>query len=78
MGEITIPPRDRIEWEKIVTGKIEHQYSNFVLQMKVHQACKDVTSDKVSIDDAVDALFEICKKYTLAVQADCKTIFKTW
>jgi len=78
MSNVTIPPIDRIEWRKIVEGEIDHNYSNFVLQMKVHQANKDVASNTVSVSDAVKSLYEICDKYALAVQNDCKLIFKTW
>lgn len=78
MEKHTIPPKDRDEWKQIVTGGLEHRYNNFVLQMKVHQANKDVASGNVSADEAVESLYEICIKYTLAVQNDLKTIFKTW
>ena len=78
MNNCTIPPKNRIEWRQIVTGGIEHRYTNYVLQMKVHQARKDVASGKVMVNEAIDELFEICSKYALAVQTDCKVIFKTW
>jgi hypothetical protein len=78
MGNLTIPPKDRIEWKQIVTGALKHNYQNYVLQMKVHQACKDVASQKVTVNEAIDSLYGISLKYALAVQTDFTTIFKTW
>jgi len=78
MSDQTIPPKQREEWKQIVTGGIQHKYSNFVLQMKVHQACKDVSSNKLTVEHAINELYDICLKYSLAVQTDCKQIFKTW
>jgi len=78
MAEVTIPAKNRPEWKQIVSGELQHKYSNFVLQMKVHQASKDVSSGKVSADNAINEIYDICLKYSLAVQTDCKSIFKTW
>jgi hypothetical protein len=78
MKDVTIPPKDRQEWKQIVIGEIDHKYRNYVLQMKAHQANKDVASNKLSVDEAVSELYDICDKYAMAVQIDFKDIFKTW
>ncbi len=78
MAELTIPSKNRLEWKQIVTGELQHNYSNFVLQMKVHQANKDVSSGKKTVNNAISEIYDICLKYSLAVQTDCKLIFKTW
>ena len=75
---ITIPPKNRAEWKQIITGEIEHKYKNYVLQTKIHQLRKDISSQKISIDNAVDNLYELCSKYALAVRNDLSQIFKTW
>lgn len=73
-----IPDKSRPEWEKITTGEIEHNYKNFVFQTKIHQMRKDIRDGKISIDQAVDELYQLCSKYAVAVQSDLKKIFKTW
>ncbi len=78
MNNLTIPSKERVEWKHIVTGVIQHDYRNYVLQMKIHQAQKDVASKKISTDEAVGQLYDLCSKYAFAVQYDFKTIFKTW
>ena len=78
MSNLTIPPKSRMEWNQMVTGVVRHSYTNYVLQMKVHQASKDVAANKITASAAVDALYDICSKYALAVQVDLKAIFKNW
>lgn len=75
---ITIPDKSRAEWRKIITGEIEHTYTNYVLQTKTHQMRKDVKANKMTVDKAIDDLYNLCLKYALAVQTDFKKIFKTW
>ncbi len=78
MRDVTIPPKGRQEWKQIVQGEIDHKYRNYVLQMKVHQANQDIVSNMLSVEEAIDELYEICDKYAMAVQTDFKEIFKTW
>ncbi len=73
-----IPEKNRTEWKKIITGEIEHNYKNYVLQTKIHQIRKDISNGRISMDNAIDDLYELCFKYALAVQIDFKQIFKTW
>ena len=75
---ITIPSKGRVEWKKIITGEIEHKYRNYVLQTKIHQLRKEISYNKITINKAIDDLYELCSKYARAVQVDFKQIFKTW
>jgi len=78
MANITIPPINRPEWKELLLGQKNHQFKNYVLQMKFHQAKKDISEGNVSIDSALKSIYDICSKYALAVQEDFKSIFKTW
>lgn len=73
-----IPPKNRPEWRKIIIGEIEYKYKNYVLQTKIHQMRKDIKAEILTIEQAVDDLYDLCSKYALAVQTDFKEIFKTW
>ncbi len=72
----SIPEKTRPEWAKIITGEIEHKYENYVFQTKIHQLRKDVKAEKVSIDDAVSDLYELCLKYAASVKSDLLQIFE--
>lgn len=74
----TIPPKDRPEWTSMVKGEIEHQFSNFVLQMKISGYKGRIASGSLAVDEAIDELYELCEKYAVAVQSDFQTIFKEW
>lgn len=78
MATVNLPPKSRIEWSKLISGEIEHKFKNYVLQIRIYQMRKDISLGKMTLLTAVDQLYEICCKYSLAVQADCKEIFKTW
>ena len=72
-----IPDRSCIEWEEIVLGKLKHNFSNFVLQMKVDQAINDVRNDRKSTVAAIDELYILCSKYEKAVRKDLDRIFNS-
>jgi len=78
MANTSIPPKDRPEWEKMITGEIEHSYINYVLQARTYQMRKDIASGRLTIQEAIDELYKLSSKYSLAVQNDFKLIFKTW
>lgn len=73
-----IPPRDRPEWRQLVTGEIQHEFRNYVLQLRIYQIRKDIESGRSTIERSIDGLYELCMKYQLAVAADCREIFKYW
>lgn len=75
---LTIPPKSRMEWKQLVTGRLQVQFKNYVLQMKVEQAKQNVQNGKQTAEQAIDELYDLCEKYALAVQIDCQNIFKTW
>ncbi len=70
-----IPEKNRPEWTDLVTGKKSYILKNYVLQMKVSQAIKDIRDGKVTIRKVIDELFSLCTKYEKAVADDMKTIF---
>lgn len=73
-----IPPRSRAEWSKLITGEIQHEFKNYVLQLRIYQIRKDIEHGRTTIERSVDSLYELCMKYQLAVAEDCKEIFKVW
>jgi len=78
MSEINIPPKTRPEWCGMINGKIEYQFTNYVLQIHIHKARKDVLSKKITMNTAVDNLYQLCTKYSLAVVSDLKAVFGKW
>lgn len=72
----TIPPKDRPEWTEIVKG--QHKMEKFVLQLQVDRIEKQLSSQAISIDDAVDKLYSYFEKYPKGFQSDLKQIFKSW
>ncbi len=78
MSKASIPPIDRNEWYGLIKGEITHQFRNYVLQLHVHQAQKDVASGAVTEQSAVSNIYNLCEKYSIAVQHDLRQIFKTW
>jgi len=78
MATVNLPPKNRVEWSKLISGEIDHKFKNYVLQIKIYQMRKDIQMGRLTLSVAVDQLYELCTKYSLAVQADCKEIFRTW
>ncbi len=76
---VTIPDKNRPEWKKIIlsTGG-EYKYSNYVLQVLISKIHNEVMANEISINEAIDRLYDLCSKYSLVVQKDFKEIFKTW
>ncbi len=74
----TIPPIDRAEWVQIVTGKLDYKFSNFVLQMKSHFYAQSIQEGEMDVSAAVEELYFLCEKYSLAINNDLKKIFKEW
>ena len=70
-----IPPKDRPEWKNILNPESNIELNNFVLQMKITQAKKDIKKGKKTIDNAVDEIYSLCQKYALAVKQDMEMIF---
>lgn len=75
---LTIPPKNRPEWRLLVTGRIQVEFKNYVLQMKVEQAKQNIKNGNITAEKAIEELHSLCEKFALAVQIDCKNIFKQW
>lgn len=78
MAQNTIPDPEREEWRQLVKGQIEHEFQNYVLQMKIHQANKQIAGGKKTVEEAVQEIYDLCAKYSKAVQPDFQAIFKNW
>ena len=78
MNKLPIPQKSRIEWRNMVSGTINHQFKNYVLQVQINEAQKKIANKQITVDKAVDDIYVLCEKYALAVQVDFKAIFKTW
>lgn len=78
MATVNLPPKTRVEWSKLISGEIDHRFKNYVLQIRIYQMRKDISMGRMTLSSAVDQLYELCSKYSLAVQVDCKEIFKSW
>ena len=78
MSKNSIPPKNRPEWRKMVRGEIEHNFKNYVLQIHLHQLTQDIESGRISEENAIEQIYNLCKKYKLVVKDDFTQIFKTW
>lgn len=76
--EKSIPPITRKEWLDLLNGDIQQTFNNYVLQMRVYQAQKEIKEGKTSQAAALDDLYALCTKYSLTCQDDLISIFKTW
>jgi len=72
-----IPSKDRKEWRDLLTGQINVPLKNFFFQMKVTQAKKQVEKGKITIEYAVDEIYNLCVKFSEAkyMDVDIQNIF---
>lgn len=75
--QFMLPDKTRKEWKQLVTGEKQFSLKNFVLQMKVAQTAKDIKKGRISVEEAVNDIYTLCKKYDKAVGKDVETIFNT-
>ncbi|AMO55238.1 hypothetical protein GZ77_11315 [Endozoicomonas montiporae] len=71
-----IPPKDRAEWTELVSG--QHKMEKFVLQLQVDKVNKGVKSGDMTVEEAVDYLYEYFAKYPKGFTNDLRAVFKTW
>ena len=71
----TIPDKNKPEWRYLLTDKINVKIENFVLQMQIDQTKRAIKSSKISLEEGVDKIYNLCCKYSLAVKNDMKSIF---
>jgi len=74
---IQIPSKDRKEWRDLLTGQINVPLKNFFFQMKITQAKKQVEKGKITVEDAVDEIYDLCVKFSKAknMDVDIQNIF---
>ncbi len=73
----TIPSKHRHEWADLFVGPKELKLSNFILQMKVTNARKKIKEGSLSLNQAIDEIYDLCKKYQKAIgmEDDIRKIF---
>lgn len=71
-----IPPKEKQEWKDLIKGKIKPDITSFSLQMKLNTLTKTYSKNLISLDSAVNELFELCEKYEKIYKADLDKIFK--
>lgn len=72
-----IPDTSNPIWKKIVTGEINHHFSNYVLQIQVYKIQHDVKQNIISIDNAIKTIHQLCVKYSRAVSKDINKILNS-
>jgi len=70
-----IPEKERKEWQDLLTGQINVELENFVLQMQIDQTKRAIKNAKITLEDGITKIHSLCEKYSLAVKADIKKIF---
>ncbi len=66
----SVPQKDRKEWRNLLTGNINVPLKNFFLQMKVTQAKNQVATGKISLEEAVEDIHNLCVKFFKAKNMD--------
>ena len=72
-----IPDIHKKEWRELVTGQLNVFLKNFFFQMKVTQTIKLVKTGKLSVDEAIQDMYNLCVKFSKAknMAEDLKAIF---
>jgi len=72
-----IPSKNRPEWQALLTGQINVPLKNFFFQMKITQAKNQIAKNKISLEEAIDELYELCVKFSKAkyMDIDIQNIF---
>ena len=72
-----IPDIHKKEWRELVTGQLNVSLKNFFFQMKVTQTKELVNTGKLSVDEAVQDIYNLCVKFSKAknMAEDLKAIF---
>lgn len=72
----TLPPIEREEWKKILSGKI--RFTSFAPRLMVDRLKKRIEKGEISVENGIDEMMLFFKKYNKAYQKDLKLIFKSW
>jgi hypothetical protein len=72
-----IPKKNRKEWRLLLTGDLNVSLKNFFFQMKVTQAKNQINNGKVSIENAIDEIYDLVIKFQKAkhMPEDIEQIF---
>jgi len=66
----TIPDKTRKEWQELVTGRLNVPLQNFFFQMKLTQTKNLLAKDKISVETAVEDIYNLCVKFSKAKNMD--------
>ena len=72
-----IPEITKSEWVDIITEKINPELSSFSLKMKINSVRTYYKSGRMTLNEAVQDLYELCCKYERIYADDMKKIFNT-
>ncbi|NJK84618.1 MAG: hypothetical protein HC906_00170 [Bacteroidales bacterium] len=70
-----VPDKKKPEWKDLITGNSNHKISSFSLQMKINSLRLVYQYGKITIDQAVEDLYQTCQKFERIYQHDIDTIF---
>jgi len=73
----TVPDKSRKEWQELVTGRLNVPLQNFFFQMKLTQTKNLLANGKISIEKAVEDMYNLCVKFSKAknMNKDIEAIF---
>ena len=72
----TIPPIEREEWKKIISG--EMRFAAFAPRLMVDRLKRRIEKEELSLEGGVKEMFLFFQKYNKAYNKDLKLIFKSW
>jgi len=72
-----LPSKNRQEWRDLLNGDLNVPLKNYFFQMKVTQARNQIKTGKFSLEEEVDNIYALCKKFIKAknMDADLANIF---
>jgi len=72
-----IPDKERLEWKKLILGELKVPLKNFFFQMKVTQLRSLLKKNEITLEDAVNDIYNLCLKFSNAknMSSDIEAIF---
>ncbi len=65
-----LPSKSRQEWRDLLNGNLNVPLKNYFFQMKVTQARNQIKTGKFSLEEEVDNIYALCKKFIKAKNMD--------
>ncbi len=65
-----IPKQSHPKWKELLSGELQVPLRNFFFQMKVTQAKTQIEKGSITIDSAIDELYQLCNKFIKAKNMD--------